>query len=117
MKNYRAYAVWPNGNFEGYKARVMVLQGEHEFAAALDLARKLNQRIPDDVLTRGLIADACMELGDYSQAETQTQWMLNLRPGNVAGQAGTTGTTFLRNASMTMTSIAARLCSFSRLTS
>jgi hypothetical protein len=29
-------------NFEGYKARVMVLLGEHEDAAALDLARKLN---------------------------------------------------------------------------
>jgi len=72
-------------NFEGYKARVMVLLGQHEDAAALDLARKLNQRIPDDVLTRGLIADACMELGDYPQAETQTQWMLNLRRGNIPG--------------------------------
>jgi tetratricopeptide (TPR) repeat protein len=72
-------------NFEAYKARVMVLLGEHEDAAALDLARKLNQRIPDDVLVRGLIADACRELGDYPQAETQTQWMLNLRRGNIPG--------------------------------
>lgn len=72
-------------NFEAYKARVMVLLGQHEDAAALDLARKLNQRIPDDVLTRGLIADACRELGDYAQAETQTQWMLNLRRGNIPG--------------------------------
>ena len=72
-------------NFEGYKARVMVLLGEHEDAAALDLARKLNQRIPDDVQVRGLIADACRELGDYPQAEMQTQWMLNLRRGNIPG--------------------------------
>jgi len=72
-------------NFEAHKARVMVLLGEHEDAAALDLARKLNQRIPDDVQVRGLIADACMELGDYPQAETQTQWMLNLRRGNIPG--------------------------------
>jgi tetratricopeptide (TPR) repeat protein len=72
-------------NFEAYKARVMVLLSEHEDAAALDLAKKLNQRIPDDVLVRGLIADACMELGDYPQAETQTQWMLNLRRGNIPG--------------------------------
>ena len=72
-------------NFEAYKARVMVLLGEHEDAAALDLAKKLNQRIPDDVLVRGLIADACRELGDYPQAERQTQWMLNLRRGNIPG--------------------------------
>src|SRR5580693_4593310 len=69
-------------NFEGYKARVMVLAGQREDAAALDLARKLNQRIPDDVQVRGLIADACMELGDYPQAEMQAQWMLRLRRGN-----------------------------------
>jgi tetratricopeptide (TPR) repeat protein len=72
-------------NFEAYKARVMVLLGQHEDAEALDLARKLNQRIPDDVLVRGLVADACRELGDYPQAETQTQWMLNLRRGNIPG--------------------------------
>ena len=72
-------------NFEGYKARVMVLLGEHEDAAALDLARKLNVRIPDDVQVRGLIADACRELGDYPQAEEQTQWMLKLRRGNIPG--------------------------------
>ncbi len=72
-------------NFEGYKARVMVLLGEREDAAALDLARKLNQRIPDDVQVRGLIADACMDLGDYPQAEEQTQWMLKLRRGNIPG--------------------------------
>src|SRR3984893_2287847 len=72
-------------NFEGYKARVMVLLGEREDAAALNLGRKLNQSIPDDVQVRGLIADACRELGDYPQAEEQTQWMLKLRRGNIPG--------------------------------
>jgi len=72
-------------NFEGYKARVMVLLGEREDAAALDLARKLNQQVPDDVQVRGLIADVCRELGDYPQAEEQTQWMLKLRRGNIPG--------------------------------
>src|SRR5262249_14796290 len=38
-------------NFEGQKARVMILLGRHEYAAALDLARKLNKRIPDDIST------------------------------------------------------------------
>jgi tetratricopeptide (TPR) repeat protein len=63
----------------------MVLLGQRQDAAALDLARKLNQRIPDDVQVRGLIADACRELGDYPQAEEQTQWMLKLRRGNIPG--------------------------------
>jgi tetratricopeptide (TPR) repeat protein len=72
-------------NFEGYKARVTVLLGLHDDAAALELAQKLNKHIPDDVLVRGLIADACMELGDYEQAENQAQWMLNLRRGNIPG--------------------------------
>ena len=70
-------------NFEGQKARVMVMLGRQEFSAALELARKLNKRIPDDVLLYGLIADACMALGDYSEAEAKAQWMINMRRGNV----------------------------------
>ena len=31
----------------------------------------------------GLLTDANIELGNYSDAETSAQWMLNLRPGNV----------------------------------
>jgi len=70
-------------NFEGLKARVMVMLGLQEYAPALELATKLNKRIPDDVLLYGLIADACMELGDYAEAEAKAQWMINMRRGNV----------------------------------
>jgi tetratricopeptide (TPR) repeat protein len=70
-------------NFEGLKAQVMVMLGRQEYAAALELARKLNKRIPDDVLLYGLIADACMALGDYAEAEAKAQWMINMRRGNV----------------------------------
>lgn len=70
-------------NFEGYKSRVMIQLGRHEYAEALDLAKKLNKRIPDDMLLYGLIADACMELGDYTEAEAKAQWMINMRRGNV----------------------------------
>jgi len=69
-------------NFDTEKARVSILLGEHEFAAALDLAKALNKRVPDDVMVYGLLADASLELGNYNDAETSTQWMLNLRPGN-----------------------------------
>jgi hypothetical protein len=36
MKNYRAYAVWPNGNFEGYEALICVDDDE-----AIGRARRL----------------------------------------------------------------------------
>src|SRR5205823_2554649 len=70
-------------NFEGHKSRVMILLGRHEYAPALELAKALNKRIPDDVLLYGLIADACMELGDYTEAEAKAQWMMNMRRVNV----------------------------------
>src|SRR6202030_133959 len=38
---------------------------------------------PDDVIVYGLMTDADVELGNYSDAETAAQWMLNLRPGNL----------------------------------
>ncbi len=73
------------GNFETLKARAAVHLGLHEYSAALELARKLNQRTPDDVTVRGLIVDAALALGGYDEAEKQTQWMLNLRRGNLPG--------------------------------
>ena len=72
-------------NFEGEKVRIWVLLGKHEFAKALELARALNKRVPDDVLVYGFLVDASVELGKYKEAEEAAQWMLNLRPGNVPG--------------------------------
>jgi tetratricopeptide (TPR) repeat protein len=70
-------------NLEGQKARVMILLGRGDFARALDLAKGLNKKIPDDVLLYGLVADAAIELGEYADAEQAVQWMLDIRPGNV----------------------------------
>jgi tetratricopeptide (TPR) repeat protein len=36
-------------------------------------------------MTYGLLADANAELGNYGEAEEAVQWMLDMRPGNVAG--------------------------------
>jgi tetratricopeptide (TPR) repeat protein len=72
-------------NLEGQKAQLMILLGRGEFARALDLAQALNKKMPDDVLLYGFVADAAIELGDYNDAETAIQWMLDLRPGNVPG--------------------------------
>jgi tetratricopeptide (TPR) repeat protein len=71
------------GNFEAQKLHVAVLLGQQEFAAALDLATKLNTKTPDDVMLYGYLIDANVALGNYKEAETAAHWMLNLRPGNV----------------------------------
>jgi tetratricopeptide (TPR) repeat protein len=78
----KSLEIAPN-NFDAPKIRVSILLGEHEYPAALDAAKALNQRVPDDVMVYGLLSDADVELGNYSDAETAAQWMLNLRPGNV----------------------------------
>jgi len=70
-------------NFDAEKIQVSILLGEHEYPLTLRAARKLNERVPDDVMVYGLLSDANMELGNYRDAEMAAQWMLNLRPGNL----------------------------------
>src|SRR5262249_22469633 len=67
------------------KGRTLVLLGKHEFRSALESAKALNERVPDDLLVYGYLVDANVELGNYKDAEDAAQWMLNLRPGNVPG--------------------------------
>jgi tetratricopeptide (TPR) repeat protein len=78
----KALALAPD-DFGALKARAWALLGQHEFAAALELARALNARAPDDVMVYGLLTDAYAELGRYAEAEKACQWMLDLRPANV----------------------------------
>jgi len=80
----RSFEISP-GNFDGEKIRVWLLLGKHEFAAALEAAQKLNKKMPDDVMLYGFLTDANVELGNYKEAETAAQWMLDLRPGNIPG--------------------------------
>jgi tetratricopeptide (TPR) repeat protein len=80
----KSFQITPD-NLEGQKARLMILLGRGEFGQALDLAKALNKKTPDDVLLYGFIADAAIGLGDYSDAEEAAQWMLDMRPGNVPG--------------------------------
>ena len=72
-------------NFEARKIQVWNLLGQHEFAKGLHAAKKLNERAPDDIQVYGFLADAHVELGQYAEAETAVQWMLDMRPGNVPG--------------------------------
>src|SRR4029077_19488003 len=78
----KSFAISPD-NFDGARTHVWLLLGKHEFAAALDEAKKLNKRMPDDVMTYGFLTDANVELGNYKDAETAAQMMLDLRPGSL----------------------------------
>jgi tetratricopeptide (TPR) repeat protein len=79
-----SFAISPD-NFDGQRTHVWLLLGKHEFSAALEAAKKLNQKMPDDVMTYGFLTDANVELGNYTDAETAAQWMLDLKPGNIPG--------------------------------
>lgn len=80
----RGFELAPD-NFEGLKVKTWLLLGRHEFARALESATALNKRNPDDITVYGYLADANAELGNYKAAVAAAQWMLNLRPGNIAG--------------------------------
>jgi tetratricopeptide (TPR) repeat protein len=80
----KSFAISPN-NFDGARIHVWLLLGKHEFAAALEEAKPLNKKIPDDIMLYGFLTDANVELGNYADAEKAAQWMLDLRPGNLPG--------------------------------
>ena len=80
----KSFAISP-GNVDGERIHVWLLLGKHEFAAALEEGKALNKKMPDDVMLYGFLTDANVELGNYKDAETAAQWMLDLRPGNLPG--------------------------------
>jgi tetratricopeptide (TPR) repeat protein len=69
--------------FGAARIHTWLLLGKHEFPAALEEAKRLNQRMPDDITVYGFLTDANIELGNYKDAETAAQTMLDLRPGNL----------------------------------
>ena len=80
----KSFSLSPD-NFEGLKVVSWLQLGRHEFAKALETATKLNKMAPDDLQVYGYMVDANVELGNYKDAVGAAQWMLDLRPGNVAG--------------------------------
>lgn len=71
-------------NFEARKIETWISLGRHKFSRALEQARSLNKRMPDDVLVYALLTDACIEMGEYEEAEKAAQWALDMRPGDIA---------------------------------
>ncbi len=72
-------------NFDARKIETWVALGKHEFSKALELSRALSKRRPDDVLAYALLTDACIETGNYEEAEKAAQWALDMRPGDIPG--------------------------------
>lgn len=70
------------GNYDSQKIRIAILLARHQYPQALEAAKDLNHRVPDDIPVWGLLADANLALGNYADAEKDIQWMLDLRPGN-----------------------------------
>ncbi len=64
------------------KTQVALMLSRHQFAEARERAMALQRRTPDDVMTYGYIAEADIALGNYPEAETNAQWMMNMRPNN-----------------------------------
>src|SRR5580692_4265170 len=72
-------------DFQLRKAHVALLLEQHEFARARDEAKDLNLHNPDDATVHGYLARAYIGLGNYDEAVSHAQWMLNLQPFNVPG--------------------------------
>lgn len=66
-------------NLENESIAVSLLLAQREFGAALERARALNKKMPDEVAVYGHIVDAAAALGKYDEAERAAQWMLDLR--------------------------------------
>jgi tetratricopeptide (TPR) repeat protein len=69
-------------DFQLQKTQVALLLSLHQFAEARERAIALHRRTPDDVMTYGYIGEADIALGNYAEAETNAQWMMNMRPNN-----------------------------------
>lgn len=66
-------------DFESNKVRVQILLGREEWSKAAELASKLNKKMPDDPLLYAMMADAYIALGDYTRAEKEIQFLIDLR--------------------------------------
>ncbi len=69
-------------DFQLQRTQVALLLSRHQFAQARELATALHRRTPDDVMTYGYLAEAYIGVGNYPEAETNAQWMMDMRPNN-----------------------------------
>jgi tetratricopeptide (TPR) repeat protein len=78
----RGYILDAN-DFQLQKTQVALMLARGEFAQAQEKAVALNKRTPDDVMVYGYLAEAEFGLGEYNDAVSNAQWMMNMLPNNV----------------------------------
>lgn len=61
------------------KSRAAELIAKREYQCAVELAKKLNREMPDDLDVYAYLVDAHLALGQRKEAESAAQWMLDLR--------------------------------------
>ena len=72
-------------NFEARKVRVILRAQQRRFADAEEEGRALNRQTPDDNLLYGILADIAISTGNYAEAESKAQRMIDLRQVNGPG--------------------------------
>jgi tetratricopeptide (TPR) repeat protein len=72
------------GSYDGLRLLGAADLSLHRFAAARDIARQARDMRPDDAWNYGVMGDALLELGDYDEAFTAFDRMMQLRPGPTA---------------------------------
>lgn len=67
-------------HFEGICLKSMILLSQHRFQEARTLATSAAQANPHNAFVQGLLVDAQVELGDYTQAVATCDRMVQIRP-------------------------------------
>jgi len=80
----RSFELAP-GNYEAQKLQAALYLATQQYANALKLATELNHKVPDDIVNWGFLVDANIALGNYTEAERDAQWILDLRAGSALG--------------------------------
>lgn len=78
----RSLALRTTDNFTAMGGMAALEAGRHQFAQALDWARKAVAVNPYNSALYGTLADAYTQLGRYSEAADAVQRMVDLRPGS-----------------------------------
>ncbi|MEV4561585.1 tetratricopeptide repeat protein [Kitasatospora sp. NPDC049285] len=77
----RSLAADPQENFTAMAGLAALADARHDFTTALDWSRKAIAVNPDNSTLYGTLADACTQLGRYSEAFDAVQRMVDLKPG------------------------------------
>ncbi len=72
-------------NLDAQIYQAISLLGQEDLTAAMDLATRLNKRVPDDIRIWALLSEIHAARGNYAEAERCAQWVLDLRRNHPLG--------------------------------